>query len=170
VEATIDPGTKGLPMTQGSSAADFAEWVRPHLPVLGRYAARLVGPGDRDDIVQDALERAWRKWRTYDEGRGSAQAWLLAILHDRARRFRTRRRTTVELIEGHSTDSYGDVDLERAVSGLPPRQRQAIELHYFVGLDVTTTAQVMGCAEGTVKATLHQARTSLRDLLGDSDD
>jgi RNA polymerase sigma-70 factor (ECF subfamily) len=154
----------------GSSAADFAAWVRPHLPALGRFAARLVGPADRDDVVQDALERAWRKWSTYDENRGSAQGWLLAILHDRARRFRTRRRTTLELVEGASTDSYGDVDLERAVSELPNRQRQAIELHYFVGLDVATTAQVMGCAEGTVKATLHQARTSLRTLLGDTDD
>lgn len=157
-------------MTHGSSAADFAEWVRPHLPALGRYATRLVGPADRDDVVQDALERAWRKRRTYDESRGSAQAWLLAILHDRARRFRTRRRSTLELVEGSATDRYGDVDLEQAVSGLPARQRQAVELHYFVGLDVATTAQVMGCAEGTVKATLHQARTRLRIQLGDTDD
>jgi RNA polymerase sigma-70 factor (ECF subfamily) len=154
----------------GASSADFAEWVRPHLPVLGRYAARLVGPTDRDDVVQDALERAWRKWRTYDESRGSAQAWLLAILHDRARRFRTRRRMTLELVESAGTDSYGDIDLERAVSALPARQRQAVELHYFVGLDVATTAQVMDCAEGTVKATLHHARAGLRNLLGDTDD
>jgi len=156
--------------TPGSSSADFAAWVRPHLPALGRYAARLVGPADRDDVVQDALERAWRKWRTYDESRGSAQAWLLAILHDRARRFRTRRRTTLELVEHAESDSYGDLDLERAVAGLPSRQRQAVELHYFVGLDVVTTAQVMGCAEGTVKATLHQARARLRIELGDTDD
>jgi RNA polymerase sigma-70 factor (ECF subfamily) len=154
----------------GSSSADFADWVRPHLPALGRYATRLVGPADRDDIVQDSLERAWHKWRTYDERRGSAQAWLLAILHDRARRFRTRRRTTWELVEGTDADTYVDVDLERAVSGLPTRQRQAVELHYFVGLDVATTAQVMGCAEGTVKATLHQARSRLRIQLGETDD
>lgn len=170
MQATIDPGTRGLLMTEISSAADFADWVRPHLPALGRYAARLVGPADRDDVVQDALERAWRKRATYDGSRGSAQAWLLAILHDRARRFRTRRRTTWELVESAETDSHGDLDLERAVSALPTRQRQAVELHYFVGLDVATTAQVMGCAEGTVKATLHQARTRLRIQLGDTDD
>lgn len=164
-------GSSGTdPAVPRASSADFAEWVRPHLPALGRYATRLVGPADRDDIVQDCLERAWRKWRTYDESRGSAQAWLLAILHDRARRFRTRRRTTLELVEGADADTYVDVDLERAVSGLPTRQRQAVELHYFVGLDVATTAQVMGCAEGTVKATLHQARTRLRIQLGETDD
>lgn len=167
----MTPGSSGTDSAvEGSRSSDFAEWVRPHLPALGRYATRLVGPADRDDVVQESLERAWRKWRTYDEGRGSAQAWLLAILHDRARRFRTRRRATVELVEGADVDSYGDLDLERAVSALPTRQRQAVELHYFVGLDVATTAQVMGCAEGTVKATLHQARTRLRIQLGDTDD
>jgi RNA polymerase sigma factor (sigma-70 family) len=60
-----------------------------------------------------------------------------------------------------------DVDLERAVAALSSRQRLAVDLYYFVGLDVATCAQVMGCAEGTVKATLHQARGRLRALLGE---
>ena len=63
-----------------------------------------------------------------------------------------------------------DLDLERAVDGLSRRQRQAVDLHYFVGLDVATVAEVMDCAPGTVKATLHQARARLRELLGDDDD
>ena len=56
------------------------------------------------------------------------------------------------------------------MAALSRRQRQAVDLHYFVGLDVTTTAEVMGCAPGTVKATLHQARGRLRELLGEDDD
>ena len=157
-------------MTDRSRADDFAGWVQPHLPVLRRYAARLAGPSDQDDLLQESLERAWRRWSTYDESRGSAQAWLLAVLHDRGRRLRTRRHATVELVDRAEVDRYADLDLERAVGRLHPRQRQAVDLHYFVGLDVATTAQVMGCAEGTVKATLHQARTRLRILLGEPDD
>lgn len=42
-----------------------------------------------------------------------------------------------------------------------------MNLHYFVGLDVASCAEVMGCAEGTVKATLHQARAQLLVLLDD---
>jgi RNA polymerase sigma factor (sigma-70 family) len=61
------------------------------------------------------------------------------------------------------------VDLERALDDLSRRQRQAVDLHYFVGLDIATVASVMGCAPGTVKATLHQARARLRVLLGDDD-
>ena len=157
-------------MTDRSRADDFAGWVQPHLPVLRRYAARLVSPADQDDLLQESLERAWRRWGTYDDTRGSARAWLLAVLHDRARRHRTRQRPTLELVDRAEVDRYADLDLERAVARLHPRQRQAVDLHYFVGLDVATTAQVMGCAEGTVKATLHQARTRLRILLGDPDE
>lgn len=148
-------------------AEEFARWVQPHLVAMNRYAARLVGPADRDDVVQDALTRAWQRWATYDEHRGTPVAWLLAIVHDRARRARTRARPTVALVDGAAFDAAHDVDLERAIGRLPKRQRQAVELHYFVGLDVADTARVMGCADGTVKTTLHAARGRLRELLGD---
>lgn len=50
---------------------------------------------------------------------------------------------------------------------LPPRERMAVDLHYFVGLDIAATAAVMGIATGTVKATLHHAQARLRETLGD---
>jgi RNA polymerase sigma-70 factor (ECF subfamily) len=63
-----------------------------------------------------------------------------------------------------------DLDLERAIGRLPSRLRTAVDLYYFVDLDIATVAEVMGCAPGTVKATLHQARARLRVLMGDDDD
>jgi RNA polymerase sigma-70 factor (ECF subfamily) len=59
-------------------------------------------------------------------------------------------------------DPDRDIDLERALRALPPRERLAVALFYFLGLDTTQTAAVMDCAPGTVKATLHHARTRLR--------
>src|SRR5829696_9686108 len=79
--------------------AGFADWVRPHLPAMARLAARLAPGADRDDVVQEALVRAWTKRRLYDPGRGSASAWLLAITADRAgkaRRHAARRRAAME--------------------------------------------------------------------------
>ena len=161
-------------MTERGSPGEFARWVQPHLTALTRYAGRQVAPADRDDVVQEALIRAWQRWATYDDSRGTPVAWLLGILADRCRRHRTRRPAPVvelvDSVERVAPAPAHDVDLERAVAGLSRRQRQAVDLHYFVGLDVATVAEVMDCAPGTVKATLHQARSRLRDLLGDDDD
>jgi RNA polymerase sigma-70 factor (ECF subfamily) len=139
---------------------------------MARYAARQVGPADRDDVVQEALIRAWQRWPTYDQARGAPVAWLLAIVADKSRRHRTRSRSglLMELVEHGRSPEVPDVDLRRAVDGLSRRQRQAVDLYYFVGLDVGTVAEVMDCAPGTVKATLSQARARLRVLLGDDDD
>ena len=133
---------------------------------MARLAARLVGSTDRDDLLQEALSRAWRRWETYDPERGSAQAWLLAIVADRARRARRRRSGLAAWSDAAEVrPREGDLDLERAIQRLPKRQRMAVELHYFVGLTTAETAMVMACAEGTVKSALHDARCNLRRAL-----
>lgn len=145
----------------------FEAWVRPHLRAMTHLAERLA-PGDGDDVVQDALTRAWRRWGTYDAGRGAARPWLLAIVADRARRTRTRRRPTEPLLtEPAAPAREGDAALEAALRRLPRRQREAVALHYFVGLPVAECAAAMGIAEGTVKSTLHDARRRLREELRD---
>lgn len=63
-----------------------AAWVRPHVPAMARLAARLAGGADRDDIVQEALARAWVKRRQFDGAKGAPSAWLLAITADQARK------------------------------------------------------------------------------------
>jgi RNA polymerase sigma factor (sigma-70 family) len=58
------------------------------------------------------------------------------------------------------------MDLERAIKRLPRRQRLAVDCYYFAGLSVQETAAAMRCSEGTVKSTLSDARSALRNLLG----
>ena len=156
------------------SSAAFAEWVSPHVAVLARLAARLASDFDRDDVVQEALLRAWKKRFQYDSMRGSLRTWLLAITADQARRSRRRARPTSVLAEatsvladltvpGRSLDER--LDIEEAVSRLPPRQRLAVNCYYFVDLSIAETAAVMRCSPGTVKSTLADARHRLKDLL-----
>jgi RNA polymerase sigma-70 factor (ECF subfamily) len=154
---------KSLPRTTD----DFAEWVRPHLPAMSRLAARLAPGCDRDDIVQEALVRAWRKRRLFDPDRGTASAWLLALTADRARRARTRQPVVLELTDVAGAPARDDavLDLGRALDRLSPRQRLAVDCVYFAGLSVAETAAVMKCADGTVKSTLSDARARLRTAL-----
>ena len=149
------------------STEAFADWVRPHLPTMARLAARLAPDADRDDVVQEAMVRAWRKRQQFDPERGSPSAWLLAITADQARHARRRRRPTLLLGElvSRVRSTEDRVDVEHAVAGLPTRQRLAVECFYFVGLSVVETAAVMRCSEGTVKSTLSDARHRLKPLL-----
>jgi RNA polymerase sigma-70 factor (ECF subfamily) len=147
---------------------DFGAWVGPHLRAMSSLAGRLVSPADRDDVVQESLWRAWKRWSTFDPARGNAQAWLLAIVADRARRNARQqgRRATPAFLE--RTPGYeADLDLAEALRGLSRRQRLAIELYYYLGMSVSDTAEVMDCAQGTVKSTLADARTRLRRELGE---
>ena len=159
---------------QASAAASFAAWVGPSLVAMTRLARRLAPEADADDVVQDALARAWHKRELFDPARGSAGTWLLAITADQARAARRKRVRRLRLIDDHAdlpdapaAPTERDLDLDRAIAQLPERQQLAVQLHYFLGLAVTETAAVMGCSEGTVKSTLFDARTKLRAALGE---
>jgi RNA polymerase sigma factor (sigma-70 family) len=155
----------------------FAAWAGPALLPMARLAGRLAPNADPDDLVQDALSRAWQKRTQFDPARGSATTWLLAIVADQARASRRRRNRWLRIVDDAAElpdvpaeDTNADVDLERAIAQLADRQQLAVHLHYFVGLSVDETAAVMDCAAGTVKSTLFDARTRLRVLLGGDDD
>ena len=160
-------------MAEGATGtrADFERWVEPHLTALARYAGRRVA-ADRDEVVQKSLIRAYQRWSTYDASRSTPVAWLLGIVANECRSHHIRQptRDVVELVDRAGGDlQTRDIDLERAVEGLVRRERMVVDLHYFVGLDIATVAEVVHEAPGTVEATLHQARERLRQLVGDDD-
>jgi RNA polymerase sigma-70 factor (ECF subfamily) len=55
--------------------------------------------------------------------------------------------------------------IEEAVKALPDRQREAFMLRYWEELDVSETAKVMGCSEGSVKTHCSRATHSLAKVL-----
>lgn len=154
--------------------AHFGEVVAPHWDVLVRVAGRLAPPGNRDDVLQDALTLAWRRRAGYDPARGSVRAWLLVITADQARRSWRRHRVWHPLADDlpaaapdPAVQAGFRADLEAAIAGLPHRQRLAVQLRYYADLDVDDVAAVMRCSAGTVKSTLHDARGALRARLGE---
>lgn len=143
----------------------FGAWVAPHLRAMSLLAARLASDAERDDVVQEALVRAWTKRAQFDPGRGTPATWLLAITADQARRARRFRRPLLGALPATVRPIEDELDLAHAVRALSGRQRLAVECFYFVGLGTAETAAVMGCSEGTVKSTLSDARHRLRRIL-----
>lgn len=167
----------GSAVASTREADEFADWVRPALLPMTRLARRLAPDHDPQDVVQDALVRAWRKRHLFDPERGTATTWLLAITADRARDARRTRARRLRVVDdtgqppdtpAPATDADEGLDLDRAIGTLPERQRLAVELHYFLGLTVAEAAAVMDCSAGTVKSTLFDARTHLRTALGEA--
>src|SRR4249919_545395 len=159
-------------MAEGGTPADFERWVEPHLTTLARYAGRRVAPAQRDDVVQQALIRAYQRWTTYDASRGTPVAWLLRTVASESAHGHTPQptRDVVELVDRAGTGPQTrDVDVERAVEGLARRERQAVDLHYFVGLDLATVSEVVRGVPGAAEATLVKARERLCVLVGDHD-
>lgn len=155
----------------GAAERSFEDWIAPHWPAMRRLAERLAGPEHRDDVLQEALVAAWRHRARFDPDRGTVQAWLLGITANHARKtLRSARRgdsARLEDVRASRETPATRIDVERAVRALPPRQRLAVELCYFLELSLAEAAVVMSCAEGTVKATLAAARANVRDGLGE---
>ena len=120
---------------------------------------------DGEDILQEALLRAWAHRRQFDPNRAPLLTWLLTIVANEARRSRGRRKLSLPIplmasVPAIATDER--LDLESATTELPKRQRLAVDCFYYIGLSVAQTAAVMGCSEGNVKSTLSDARKRLR--------
>jgi RNA polymerase sigma-70 factor (ECF subfamily) len=69
----------------------------------------------------------------------------------------------------HPPDVERAITVDQALASLTPRQREMVVLRFHADLPVKDIAEAMGCAEGTVKATLHQALRSLRIEFDDED-
>jgi RNA polymerase sigma-70 factor (ECF subfamily) len=157
-----------VPRVMEDDYGSFADWLAPHVGSLRSYATRAVSREDVEDVLQEALLRAWRHREHFDPGRGSERAWLIGILANECHRHRRRNlQAWPAIAESELTyrQALPDLDLERAIQRLSRRQREVVTLYYFARLTVPEIATVLRCAEGTAKSTLFDARGALRAIL-----
>lgn len=122
---------------------------------LVRYATALVGPDDAEDVLSTVLVRVLRMGSlgSLDD----PEAYLFRAVLNESRSVR-------RLVRDDHVEQAPDLlpEVIEALRRLPMRQRAAAYLVYYADLSVAEAAELMGCAPGTVKWYLHDARLRLR--------
>jgi RNA polymerase sigma factor (sigma-70 family) len=145
-----------------------------HYRRLLRFAYLLTRGRGAEDLVQEALLKALKKWDR-SAAPETFYPWCqttLTRLHLNAIRRGVRERRAYERVgddDVHHDPEMTDPAVLKALASLPPRQRAATVLRYYEDLPLNEIAERMGAAEGTVKALLHQARARLEIELKDSE-
>lgn len=160
-------------MTDRAEAATFEELYRRDFPRLVSLAHGLSGSRSAaEELVQEAFLTAHRRW---DEigAYADPSAWLRRVVLNRsvsAVRRRMAEAVALARLGGRRMlpDALPEHDeaVWRAVRQLPPRQAQVVALYYVDDRSVAEIAAILDCADGTVKAHLHQARHTLARVLG----
>jgi RNA polymerase sigma-70 factor (ECF subfamily) len=131
------------------------------MPSLRAFAVSLIGNVDRaDGLVRETLLQAWANPHSFKPG-NNVSAWLFTILRDMFRSENRKSRREVEDIDG----SYAEEDFRAALKQLPTDQRESLILIGASGFSYEETAQICGCAVGTIKSRVHRARIRLAEIL-----
>jgi RNA polymerase sigma-70 factor, ECF subfamily len=186
----VDAMTVSAPPDQQPDAAgDFSVVAETVAPRLYRIAMRLCGnPADAEDLVQETLLQAFRKWRQF-EGRSEASTWLYTIAARLCQR-RHRRRSgeparlasLSDLLPNESDpvvalpsadegplDAHVRNEAERAVAAaltrLPQHFRLPLVLADIAELSTPEIARILDLKEATVKTRIHRGRLLIRRVL-----
>jgi RNA polymerase sigma-70 factor (ECF subfamily) len=184
-DGPIDISDEGLVRrAQVGDVEAYGELAHRHRPAALRVATVVLGTADgADDVVQEAMERAWRSMARVEPPR-AFRPWFLRIVANCARNDRrgrgrrarlavragraeaTRAVTTPE--EAAVTDEERRA-VVRALNDLAPTDRLVVALRHFEHMSERDMAEVLGCPPGTVKSRLSRAMDRLRARLWELD-
>ena len=136
---------------------------------VGAITAVVRNTEDAADVVQDGFAQALSR-RGEFRGDGALEAWIWKIVLRKGFDRLAAPQTPVsldELPELGLPDPENDPELEAALRQLTPRKRLVVYLHYVADLPYPTVAELCGISEGTVAATLAQARAALAESLAE---
>jgi RNA polymerase sigma-70 factor (ECF subfamily) len=163
-------------MTDSSSRDDqFRDELVAVIPQMRAFARSLCGdPTAADDLVQDALGRAWDKRDSFELGT-NIKAWAFMITRnqfysDKRRSWRQQpldtevaERTLVAVSDPTAALELDEV--RRALSMLPDAQREALILVGAGGMSYEEVAEICGAAVGTIKSRVSRARDRLDEIM-----
>lgn len=162
--------------------AAFGELVQRHQRPVRALCARMLGSaGPADDVAQEVFLEIWRACAEY-EGRGQFRAYLFTTARNRCLNAARRRVPATVPLEatGERPDNLGAAPeqieallaaerrqrMDRLVSRLPPKLREAIWLRFAGELDYGEIAAVLGRSEEAVRSRVWNGLRRLRQLMG----
>ena len=159
-------------MAHDRKARELDQFLTERADLLMRTAVLLTGSREAgQDLLQTALERLLRHWRTLE---GDPEAYLRRTLYNLAAdgyRRQGRLRSKLLLLRAETqapVDPTTEVDLRdalvRMLLQLPPRQRAVLVLRYWEQRTEAETAAALGWPEGTVKSAASRGLRRLREL------
>jgi RNA polymerase sigma-70 factor (ECF subfamily) len=187
-----EPAPQADPHQEAAATrARFEEEALKHLDALYRTALRMTrNPSDAEDLVQDALVRAFRFYDRFEPGT-NFRAWLFKILTNtyintyRRKQGRPQESSLEDTeefflynqlsddgerltdVEGTVLDQLGADAIQRAIDQLPPQFRTTVQLSDVEGLSYAEIAEATGVAKGTVMSRLFRGRRLLQRALWD---
>jgi len=148
--------------------------ISREIPALRRYAQTLLrGAGDKDDLVQDTLERAMNKVHTWRR-EGGIRSWLYRIQYTVfVNRYQSQMRrnevTTEGLDQNESMAQYDKQDdrlecqrMLKALDQLKAQHSEVLVLIAVEGFSYDQAAQILNVPVGTVRSRLSRGREELR--------
>lgn len=157
------------------SESDFRDQLVAIIPQLRTFARGLCsGRAIADDMVQEALIRAWAARASYESGT-NFRAWIFMILRNQ---FYTTARKMSRMVPWDPeaaerimvTPATQEWQLEvgdvaNALQQLPAEQREVLMLVGANGLSYIEAAEIAGCAVGTIKSRLARGRAAIALIL-----
>lgn len=166
------PMTRSLPL-------DVEALYRACADDLYAYARSVVrDPAAAEEVVAVAFERALKRQRRYEAGRGSPRAWIFGIARHAAIDELRRRGRSAALVHDpideavpDPADELADRDeahrrrtaVADAISALPGRDRELVALKFYAGLSHAEIAEVLGISATNVGSRLHRVIVHLRE-------
>ena len=139
-------------------------------PDLMRYATALIGPDQAPDVVSTVVTRALGRGGGL-AGLESPKSYLMkAVLNEATgvKRQRARRQTyPVAAVPDVGLPDVEVGNIDEVVMGLPPQQRAAAYLVFFLEHTPTEAAELMGTRPATVRRYLYLARRKIEGAIGE---
>ena len=159
----------------GQLDRDFRDQLIAIIPSLRAFARGLCGNRDlADDMVQDAMTRAWAARQSYTPGT-NFRAWIFMILRNH---YYTTLRKNARMVAWDpdlaervlvaaptQQDRLNVHDVHAALLKLPAEQREVLLLFGANGVSYEEAAEIIGCAIGTIKSRLARGRVALAALI-----